>query len=89
MGVVSHRYGGLGGGRDGVDGWYVCGIKPWGLVVVLLLQFYRGCRCLHVKLLCVVMEMIWLDGGFGMTDHVQFVPSITYLMCCASWLSSL
>ena len=26
--VVSHGYGGLGGGRDGGGGWYVCDTKP-------------------------------------------------------------
>ena len=30
--VVSHGYGGLGGGRDGGGGWYSCGTKPGGLV---------------------------------------------------------
>ena len=25
MDVVSHGYGGFGGGRDGSDGWEVCG----------------------------------------------------------------
>ena len=32
MGVVSHGYGELGGGRDGSGGWYACGEKP-GVVV--------------------------------------------------------
>ena len=32
MGVVSHGYGGLGGGRNGGGAWHVCGITP----VVLL-----------------------------------------------------
>ena len=30
MGVVSHGYGGLGGGMDGGGGWYACGTKPMG-----------------------------------------------------------
>ena len=30
--VVSHGYGGLGGGRDGGGGWYACRTKPRGLV---------------------------------------------------------
>ena len=32
MGVVSRRYGGLGGGRDGGGGWLACGTKPRGLL---------------------------------------------------------
>ena len=28
MFVVSHGYGGFGGGRFADDGWYACGIKP-------------------------------------------------------------
>ena len=28
MCVVSHGYGGLGGGRDGCGGWYACGTRP-------------------------------------------------------------
>ena len=31
MCVISHEYGGLGGGRDGGGGWYACGTKPRGL----------------------------------------------------------
>ena len=30
MCIVSHGYGGLGGGKDEGGGWYACGIKPWG-----------------------------------------------------------
>ena len=29
--VISHDYGGLGGGRDGCVGWYACGTKPRGV----------------------------------------------------------
>ena len=29
--IVNHGYGGLGGGRDGCGGWYVCGTKPGGV----------------------------------------------------------
>ena len=32
MCVVSRGYGGLGGGRDGGDGWYARRTKPLGLV---------------------------------------------------------
>ena len=31
MGVVSHGYGGLGVGKNGGGGWYVCETKPTGL----------------------------------------------------------
>ena len=30
MGVVSHGYGGLGGGRDVGGGWYACRVKVGG-----------------------------------------------------------
>ena len=32
MCVVSHGYGGLGGGMDGGGGWYACRTMPRGLV---------------------------------------------------------
>ena len=31
VGVVSHRYDGLGGGMNGCGGWYACRTKPGGL----------------------------------------------------------
>ena len=35
MCVISHGYGGFGGGRGGGVGWYACGTKPRGLVACL------------------------------------------------------
>ena len=35
MCVVSHGYGGLGGGRDGGGGWHRCWTKSIGLVACL------------------------------------------------------
>ena len=33
IGVVSDRYGGLGVGMEGSDGWYASGTEPGGLVI--------------------------------------------------------
>ena len=44
MCVVSHGYGGLGGGRDGGGGRYACGTKPRGWLHVAAFQ---ECEVIH------------------------------------------
>ena len=90
MCVVSHGYGGLGGGMDGGGGWHACGTKPRGLDTCRAL-LVRGDKLMTPPSRCAALGMAESESvGFpGKALARDATRRLRFVVHAAGWLHSM